>query len=1282
MKKKILLLITAILLCMSNSMAQVASGTCGDDITWELTAEGELVIEGTGEMYNYSNNSVAPWNSYRGSIKSVNIKDGVTGIGSWAFAGCSTLTDVAISESVKTIGNNAFRGCSILEGINFPSGLTQLGAEVFYECRNLKTATLPEGLSSIETSTFYHCGSLQSVVIPKSVTSLGWGVFFGCGNLTSVTCNTTTPPSCSDTSFFAFDVTKCTLYIPDESVSAYQQANYWKNFIRPLASGTCGENLTWKLTYGGELIIEGTGEMTSAPWGEYKESINTITVCDGVTSIYWEAFRGCKCTAVSLPNTLISIGYQAFNGCPLTSIVLPQSVKSVDSRVFCDCGSLSSVTLNEGLECLGGETFRACGSLTSIEIPASMKTIAGTAFYECTNLASVIINEGVQIIGSGAFSFCYNIASLTLPASITEIGNNAFRQCVKLSYIISNPTTPPKIDSGSDAFYEVDKSVPLYVPAASVEAYKAADGWSAFTNIQPMIIASGTCGDNLIWKYNDGNELVIEGTGEMYNYSNNSVAPWNSYRGSIKSVNIKDGVTGIGSWAFAGCAALTDVSISESVTTIGGDAFRECSILEEITLPSGLTKLGTGVFLYCDALRTITVPEGVTIIGSDTFEFCPNLNSITFPSGLTEIGPWALKGAYNLASITCKATTPPALGSEVFSGVSSSISVYVPASSVEAYKEAYGWSRFTNIQPITIASGTCGDNLTWKLIDSGELIIEGTGEMTNAPWSEYKEQIYKITIKEGVTYICNGAFRDCNKVVTTTIPTGVTRFGMDVFYGCTGELYLNSLPNDGMMYELFYGSRITRIVVGEGISVIGHYIFADLYNLTEIVLPESLTTIEDMAFMYCQNLTTITIPANVTSIGAYAFERCTSLSSVICKGTTPPVCGSELFYGIEQEMTLFVPITATSNYQSATQWKDLDYIVGTAECGEELTCELWPNGKLLITGEGDITSAPWSTYGEQVKELVIEEGVTGIADGAFNNFENLLSITSHAEVPPVCNADAFADVDKTTPVYVPADNLELYSEAEGWSEFINLTSSDSRILLDNFAEYSNATDEDFDEITYKRTFNNTEWQALYVPFEIPVTEEFLARFEVADLNDIRQYDRDDDGVADETVVEAFKVTDGVLKANYPYLIRAKEIGEKSITVSDATLYATEENSIDCSSVHERYTFTPTYCTIAAQALTGCYALSSGVWQPVADDASLGAFRFYLSIESRDENMQAARNIRMRVIGKDTGDGTTSIDNISNAENLNSEMIYDLQGRPVTTPNKGMYIINGKKVFIK
>ena len=221
---------------------------------------------------------------------------------------------------------------------------------------------------------------------------------------------------------------------------------------------------------------------------------------------------------------------------------------------------------------------------------------------------------------------------------------------------------------------------------------------------------------------------------------------------------------------------------------------------------------------------------------------------------------------------------------------------------------------------------------------------------------------------------------------------------------------------------------------------------------------------------------------------------------------------------------------------------------------------------------------------------------------------------------------------------------------------------------------------EFSRIRYTRNFTNTAWQSLYVPFEIPVTEDLLADFEIADLNDIRQYDRDEDGVKDETVVEAFKIKSGTtLAANYPYLIRAKEAGEKTITVTYATLFATEEVSIDCSSIREKFIFTGTYSRMDSDELTGCCALCDGVWQPLAADATLGAFRVYLKIESRNSNTASARAIRIHVVGD--GD-TTDIDKLeSSANDQQSAVVYDLQGRRIMNADnlKGVYIINGKKV---
>ena len=538
---------------------------------------------------------------------------------------------------------------------------------------------------------------------------------------------------------------------------------------------------------------------------------------------------------------------------------------------------------------IGEGAFWNCSSLTSIILPESVTSIGYIAFDECTSLTTITIPEGVTSIGDRAFLGCSSLTDINIPESMTSIGDEAFSYCNSLTAITCHAITPPTI-GGLQTFYRYN--IPVYVPSGAVEAYKAARYWANFSNIQPLSnsIASGTCGDGLTWVLTEDGELVIEGTGAMYDYSNSSAAPWQNYKSYITSVDIKEGVTSVGSWAFSQCSVLTDVSIAESVTSICGDAFRECSKLEEITLPGGLTELGTGVFLYCFALKSVVVPEGVTKIGSDTFEFCPELSSITFPSNLTEIGPWALKGAYNLASITCKAVTPPSLGIEAFSGVNTNITVYVPTSSVEAYKTANGWNLFTNIQPLSnvIDSGTCGDGLTWTLIDDDKLIIEGTGDMYNysqnalSPWNAYREMITTVTLSEGVTSIGDYAFYDCSILNAIIIPESVTSIGWDAFQLC--------------------------------------------YSLTAITIPEGMTSIGNYAFRYC-GLTAITIPEGVTSIEKYAFYGCSSLTAITCHAMTPPTIGaSNTFNKVTKSIPVYVPAGSVEAYKAAEYWSEFTNI--------------------------------------------------------------------------------------------------------------------------------------------------------------------------------------------------------------------------------------------------------------------------------------------------------------------------------------------------------------------
>ena len=176
MKQLYLLLI---ILLVSLSAYAEKTGTCGANLKWKLTDEGVLTITGTGEMQNWEDRHARPW-SPNSNIKQVIIGDGVTTIGDYAFALCSSLTSVTIPNSVTTIGNDAFSWCQALASITIPNSVTDIGPSTFYYCSSLTSIIIPNSVTDIGSSAFYGCSSLTSVTIPNSVRTIGDSAFGSC----------------------------------------------------------------------------------------------------------------------------------------------------------------------------------------------------------------------------------------------------------------------------------------------------------------------------------------------------------------------------------------------------------------------------------------------------------------------------------------------------------------------------------------------------------------------------------------------------------------------------------------------------------------------------------------------------------------------------------------------------------------------------------------------------------------------------------------------------------------------------------------------------------------------------------------------------------------------------------------------------------------------------------------------------------------------------------------------------------------------------------------------
>ena len=332
------------------------------------------------------------------------------------------------------------------------------------------------------------------------------------------------------------------------------------------------------------------------------------------------------------------------------SFNLPTSIKKIGEYAFSECTSMDNLPIPESVETIGANAFEKCSRLVTVNMSKTVKEIGVKAFFECKDLGTVTFAENSVInkIADNAFLDCSSLYKITIPGSVSELGEGVFKNCTGLKDVTFGDNS--KITNLKNSTFENCEKLKNVTFGKN----------SSLTSINENLFSDSPNLESIVFGDNAKLGIVEE----------------NAFKDHAKLSKVAFGNNSV-------------------LHTIYDYSFQGCTSLTSIEIPASINLLGRSAFEGCSKLPSFVVPEGVTSIGNSTFKDCTSLKSFEISSTVTTIPNYAFSGCTSLAKIICRATTVPETGDEIFEGVPSNMTIYVPETSLSSYQSAEPWNEYT-----------------------------------------------------------------------------------------------------------------------------------------------------------------------------------------------------------------------------------------------------------------------------------------------------------------------------------------------------------------------------------------------------------------------------------------------------------------------------------------------------------------------------------------------------------------------------------------------------------